>query len=67
MLIGTQFDAEERMTAAALAGQAVVALENARLHQIVQRQALVDGLTGLANRAAKRTSPLPPSSPERSA
>ena len=38
------------MTAASLAGQAVVALENARLHQIVERQALVDGLTGLANR-----------------
>ena len=50
MLIGDQFDAEQRMTAAALAGQAVVALENARLHQIVERQALVDGLTGLANR-----------------
>ena len=38
------------MTAASLAGQAVVALENARLHRIVERQALVDGLTGLANR-----------------
>jgi diguanylate cyclase (GGDEF)-like protein len=38
------------MTAAALAGQAVVALENARLHRIVERQALADGLTGLANR-----------------
>ncbi len=31
-------------------GQAVVALENARLHRMVERQALVDGLTGLANR-----------------
>jgi diguanylate cyclase (GGDEF)-like protein len=49
-LHGSDFDAEERMTAAALAGQAVVALENARLHRIVERQALVDGLTGLANR-----------------
>jgi len=28
----------------------VVALENARLHRIVERQALVDSLTGLANR-----------------
>jgi diguanylate cyclase (GGDEF)-like protein len=28
----------------------VIALENARLHQMVERQALVDGLTGLANR-----------------
>jgi diguanylate cyclase (GGDEF)-like protein len=28
----------------------VVALDNERLHRIVERQALVDGLTGLANR-----------------
>ena len=28
----------------------MVALENARLHRMVERQALVDGLTGLANR-----------------
>jgi diguanylate cyclase (GGDEF)-like protein len=27
-----------------------VALDNARLHRIVERQALIDGLTGLANR-----------------
>ena len=38
------------MTAASLAAHAVVALENARLHRIVERQARVDGLTGLANR-----------------
>ena len=50
LLVGADFDAEERMTAASLAGQAVVALENARLHRMVERQALVDGLTGLANR-----------------
>jgi diguanylate cyclase (GGDEF)-like protein len=50
VLVGPHFDEEERMTAAALAGQAVVALENARLHRMVERQALVDGLTGLANR-----------------
>ena len=50
LLVGDEFDADERMTAASLAGQAVVALENARLHRIVERQALVDGLTGLANR-----------------
>ena len=50
LLLGSAFDVEERMTGAALAGQAVVALENARLHGIVERQALVDGLTGLANR-----------------
>ena len=50
LLVGPAFDVEARMAAAALAGQAVVALENARLHRIVERQALVDGLTGLANR-----------------
>ena len=50
VLVGSHFDDEERMTAASLAGQAVVALENARLHRMVERQALVDGLTGLANR-----------------
>ena len=50
LLFGSRFDVEERMTATSLAGQAVVALENARLHRIVERQALVDGLTGLANR-----------------
>jgi diguanylate cyclase (GGDEF)-like protein len=44
------FDADQVETAAALATQAVVALENARLHSIVERQALVDSLTGLANR-----------------
>lgn len=50
LLVGDEFNDEERMTAASLAGQAVVALENARLHRMVERQALVDGLTGLANR-----------------
>ena len=50
ILLGSDFDNEATITAAALAGQAVVALENARLHQIVERQALVDVLTGLANR-----------------
>ena len=50
LLVSDAFDVEERMTAESLAGQAVVALENARLHQMVERQALVDGLTGLANR-----------------
>ena len=48
-LVGS-FDAEERLTAASLAAHAAVALENARLHQVVERQALVDGLTGIANR-----------------
>jgi diguanylate cyclase (GGDEF)-like protein len=38
------------MTASSLASHAAIALENARLHRIVERQALVDGLTGIANR-----------------
>jgi len=50
VLYGDDFDVEERMTAASLAGQAVVALENARLHRVAERHALVDSLTGLANR-----------------
>ena len=49
-LVAPEFGEEQQMTAASLAAQAVVALENARLHRIVERQALVDGLTGLANR-----------------
>jgi diguanylate cyclase (GGDEF)-like protein len=50
VLSGNSFDDEQRETAAMLAGQAVVALENARLHRAVERQASLDGLTGLANR-----------------
>ncbi|TML29212.1 MAG: diguanylate cyclase [Actinobacteria bacterium] len=50
LLFGDHFEDEDRMTAVSLASHAVVALENARLHRIVERQALVDGLTGLANR-----------------
>jgi diguanylate cyclase (GGDEF)-like protein len=38
------------MTASSLASHAAIALENARLHRIVERQALIDGLTGVANR-----------------
>jgi diguanylate cyclase (GGDEF)-like protein len=49
-LQGAAFGPEDRMTAASLVSHATVALENARLHRIVERQALVDGLTGLANR-----------------
>jgi diguanylate cyclase (GGDEF)-like protein len=51
-LVGDSFSNEQRMNAASLAAHAVVALENARLHGMVERQALVDGLTGLANRRA---------------
>jgi diguanylate cyclase (GGDEF)-like protein len=50
LLFGENFTNDDRMTAVSLASHAVVALENARLHRIVERQAVVDGLTGLANR-----------------
>ncbi len=50
ILFGDDFSDDDRMTAVSLASHAVVALDNARLHRIVERQALVDGLTGLANR-----------------
>jgi diguanylate cyclase (GGDEF)-like protein len=44
------FSRETRTLAEWLASQAAVALENARLHDIVQRQAITDDLTGLVNR-----------------
>ncbi len=50
VLYGSGFDDESKETARSLAAQAAVALENARLHGVVEQQALVDGLTGLANR-----------------
>ncbi|MCP9487121.1 MAG: diguanylate cyclase [Gaiellaceae bacterium MAG52_C11] len=50
VLLGSEFDTEATITASSLAGQAVIALDNARMHRIVERQALVDELTGLANR-----------------
>ncbi len=50
ILIGDEFPTEDRLTATSFAAHAVVALENARLHRLVERQALIDGLTGLANR-----------------
>jgi diguanylate cyclase (GGDEF)-like protein len=49
-IAGESFDDEQTLAAASLASHAAIALENARLHRIVERQALVDGLTGLANR-----------------
>ena len=49
-LFGAAFSDDDRQTAASLASQAVVALDNARLHRIVEQQARIDGLTGLANR-----------------
>jgi GGDEF domain-containing protein/HAMP domain-containing protein len=50
ILSGPRFGEEQLQVANSLAAQAVIALENARLHSIVERQALADGLTGLANR-----------------
>jgi diguanylate cyclase (GGDEF)-like protein len=44
------FDEATVALAHSLAAQAAVALENARLHGIVKRQAVTDELTGLANR-----------------
>ena len=44
------FSGEAAALAEWLAGQAAVALDNARLHDIVQRQAITDDLTGLVNR-----------------
>jgi diguanylate cyclase (GGDEF)-like protein len=50
VISGDSFDAGQVETAASLAAQVVVALENARLHRLVQHQAMADSLTGLANR-----------------
>jgi diguanylate cyclase (GGDEF)-like protein len=50
VLSSDSFDAEQVEAAASLAAQVVVALDNARLHRLVERQAMVDSLTGLANR-----------------
>ena len=47
---GEAFDADQVETARALVAHAAVALDNARLHRLVEQQALVDVLTGLANR-----------------
>jgi diguanylate cyclase (GGDEF)-like protein len=37
-LVGESFDGEQRLNAASLASQAVIALENARLHRMVEQQ-----------------------------
>jgi diguanylate cyclase (GGDEF)-like protein len=50
ILNGPGFDADQEDTASSLAAQAAVALENAQLHRLVEWQALIDPLTGLANR-----------------
>ena len=50
MLYGEDFSSEQRESAGWLVGHAVIALANAKRHRAVEQQALVDGLTGLANR-----------------
>jgi diguanylate cyclase (GGDEF)-like protein len=46
---GDPFTREEEELLEYLAGQAVVSIENASLHETVERQAITDELTGLAN------------------
>jgi diguanylate cyclase (GGDEF)-like protein len=46
---GEPFSPVERELFASLAGQAAVSIENVALHEQVQRQAVTDELTGLAN------------------
>ncbi len=52
VLHGPEFSIQDVESVSLLVGHGVAALENARLHRILERQALVDGLTGLANRRA---------------
>jgi diguanylate cyclase (GGDEF)-like protein len=47
---GADFGDQSRELALWLGSQAAIALENVRLHRIVERQASTDGLTDLANR-----------------
>ena len=49
---GRAFDRTEAELLEYLAGQAVVSIEKANLHETVERQAVTDELTGLANRRA---------------
>jgi diguanylate cyclase (GGDEF)-like protein len=46
---GREFTREEQELLEYLAGQAVVSIENASLHETIQRQAVTDELTGLSN------------------
>ncbi len=46
---GARFSSQEQELLEYLAGQSVISIENASLHAAVQRQAVTDELTGLAN------------------
>jgi diguanylate cyclase (GGDEF)-like protein len=52
---GRAFSREEEELLEYLAGQAIVSIENASLHETVERQAVTDELTGLANARAFRS------------
>ncbi len=52
---GPAFTREEEELLEYLAGQAIVSIENASLHETVGRQAVTDELTGLANARAFRS------------
>jgi diguanylate cyclase (GGDEF)-like protein len=52
---GRPFSREEEELLEYLAGQAIVSIENASLHEAVGRQAVTDELTGLANARAFRS------------
>jgi diguanylate cyclase (GGDEF)-like protein len=52
---GRAFTREEEELLEYLAGQAIVSIENASLHETVGRQAVTDELTGLANARAFRS------------
>jgi diguanylate cyclase (GGDEF)-like protein len=52
---GRSFSREEEELLEYLAGQAIVSIENASLHETVERQAVTDELTGLANARAFRS------------
>jgi diguanylate cyclase (GGDEF)-like protein len=50
VLYAAEIGEDALIAARALVAQAAVALENARLHEVVELRAISDGLTGLANR-----------------
>jgi diguanylate cyclase (GGDEF)-like protein len=50
VLYGNEFSADQHESAGWLVGHTVIALGNAQRHRTVEEQALMDGLTGLANR-----------------